>query len=115
MSITRDTKKRRAVTKLASENGPLSSSEEASFGTKTLASRERSSRGAARTRDRLAVGRAAEQRDRSAPRASSSSQSKDHCPAPGLTRTAGRALSSHCKKESTMPEETKPDYVGIDI
>jgi transposase len=24
-------------------------------------------------------------------------------------------MSSHCKKESTMPENTEPDYVGLDI
>src|ERR1700693_6211928 len=94
-------KRRKAVTKVASANEPKSSSQEAAFVTVDLATDERTSFGAARTRGRLAVGRAAGQTDRFELRGSTSSQSKDRCPAPGLTRTAERAPSSHYKKEST--------------
>jgi hypothetical protein len=83
--------KRRAVTKAASENGPIGSSEEAGFVTIDLALGERTSLDVARMRGRLAVGRAAGQTDRFATRTMSSSLSKDRCPAPGLTRTAERA------------------------
>src|ERR1039458_4065389 len=108
-------KRRKAVTKVASANEPKSSSQEAGFVTVDLATDERTSVGAARTHGRLAVGRAAGQTDRFVPRGSTSSQSNDRCPAPGLTRTAERAPSSHCKKESTMPDKAEPNSVGLDI
>jgi len=47
--------RRRAVTRAASENGPLGSSQEAGFVTVDLASRERTFPGVARMRGRLAV------------------------------------------------------------
>ena len=107
--------KDRAVTKPDSENGRQSSSEESGFVTVDLMPDKRSLGGVARAHDRPAVGRAAEQTDRLGLGGSTSSRSKDRCSAPGLARTAERALSSNRKKESTMPVKTEPDFVGLDI
>src|SRR5689334_16154813 len=103
---------KKRVARTAAENGQQSSSEAAVVATVTLTLGERTSRKVARTCARLAVARAAGQTDRSALGGSTSSRSEDHCPAPGLTRTAERALSSHCKKEQTMPAKLPPTYVG---
>ena len=79
------------VKKGASENGPLGSSEEAPFFTVTLALRERTSFGVARTRGRLAAGYAAGQIDRFSDPSEKLVAEHDRCPAPDLTRTAERA------------------------
>jgi hypothetical protein len=113
--MSKSMSKRKAVPKAASENGPLSSSQEAAFGSITLALGERSSLTATRAHDRLAAGCAAEQTDRFAPRGSTSPPSPDRCFVPGLSRTAARAASSHYKKEKTMPATAEPHYVGLDI
>ena len=105
----------KAVPKAASENGQKSSSQEAALGTITLATRERPSLGATRAHGRLAAGRAAEQIERSVPRGLTSPRSHARCFVPGLSRTADRALSSHYKKETTMPVIAEPHYVGLDI
>src|SRR5687767_5994685 len=106
---------KKGVAGTAAENGLPSSSEAAVPATVTLTLGERTSPRVARTRARLAAGRAAGQTDRSALRGSTSSRSEDRCPVPGSTRTAERALSSHCKKEKTMPAKLPPTYVGLDI
>ena len=112
-------KRRKAVTKAASANEPKSSSQEAAFVTVDLATDERTSVGAAgdaRTAGRRAQVRQDLQAGRfPVIRGQTSNESQDRCPAPGLTRTAERALSSHCKKESTMPAKLPPSYIGLDI
>jgi transposase len=113
--MSKSMRRPKAVPKAASENGQKSSSQEAAFGTLTLATSEQPSLNATRAHDRLAAGRAAEQTDRFASRGSTSSPSKDRCFVPGLSRTTARALSSHYKKEKTMPAPAEPQYVGLDI
>src|ERR1044071_3432872 len=96
-------KRKKRVKQSASENGLEARRKKRSASRANLASEERTSSDVARAQGRLAAGVAAGQRDRFASRAWRSPQSNDPCPAPGLTRTAERAPSSHCKKESTMP------------
>ena len=71
---------------------------------------------ATRRRTQLAAVCAAGQRGRSVPRGSTSSQSKM---APDLPlvqlEPLKEPLSSHRKKECTMPETANPTYVGLDI
>jgi len=77
-------RKKKAVSKPASENGRHSSSEEAGLLTVDLRPDVRSMAGLTRTQDRLAAGSAAGQTARSVPRGSTSTQSNERCPAPGL-------------------------------
>lgn len=98
----------------ASENGPKARRRKHSSSRSISVQKEQTSGCITRTSGRPAAGSTAVQEDRFAPRTSSSTQSNGPCTAPGLTRTADRAPSSHCKMESTTPEQPRHN-VGVDI
>jgi len=106
----------RVVAEPASENGAYSSSQEAGEREVTLAAGPRRVGAASRRQSRPAAGIVAGQTGRFLARGSTSFRSKGplSCSLVKL-EPLKEPLSSHRKKESTMPATAEPDYVGLDI
>jgi transposase len=109
-------RKGRVVAEPASENGAYSPSQEAGVQSVTLAAGKRKLAAASRRQPRPAAGAVAGQTGRFVARGSTSFRSNGplSCRLVKL-EPLKEPLSSHCKKESTMPATAEPNYVGLDI